>query len=211
MNTLPDKFDVVYREYWQLHPDTQDSSELAYLSRQWFFPNHIDVMLSLVQEFHGRYFPSADIAVALFAALLHDAGLVYNRVDKSSVGHENRSCEYATLILQKHGFEEGFITAVCDAIAATEPEIEPMSDEATIVRNADAYSHLSTMHFIAKAYFAHDLLWYFNWFQKKIHTSLEKLTILELIEEKRPVVENYEKMLAMYEQYKDKHFIDVNA
>lgn len=209
MNTLPDKFDVVYKEYWQLHPDAQQSGELTYLSRQWFFSNHIDVMLDLVQEFHKRYFPTADLSVALFAALLHDAGLVYKRTDKSPVGHENRSCEYATLILQKHGFNETFITAVCEAIAATEPEVEPTTDEASLVRNADAYSHLSTMHFIAKAYFAHDLVWYINWFQKKIHMSLEKLTISELIEEKKPIVENYEKMLAMYEKYKDKHFIDV--
>jgi hypothetical protein len=210
MDGLPPKFKEVYEEYYLLHPDAAalPPTKLYYLHRQWIFPNHIDIMLDLVGQFRQKFYPEANIDVALFAALLHDAGLVYERTERSPAGHENRSVEYATILLRKHGFSDDFIHRVSAAIESTEPDVEPASDEAIIVRNADAYSHLSSLHFVAKAHFADDLLWYIEWFDKKVHGSLKKLTISELIEEKKPLVAEYERLLAMYRSHKEVRFID---
>ena len=210
MHALPTKFREVYEEYYLLHPDAAvlPATKFYYLHRQWIFPNHIDIMLELAHEFRDRFYPNADLDVVLFAALLHDAGLVYERTNRSPVGHENRSVEYATNILKKHGFKVSFIQKVCTAIEATEPEVTPQSDEAIVVRNADAYSHMSSMHFFAKAYFADDLLWFIDWFDKKVHGSLKKLSIPELIEEKRPLVIEYKKLLSLYTRHKSARYID---
>lgn len=198
-------FQKVYQTYYNLHPDasTLPKNRLYYLHRQWIFPNHIDVMLELVRDFHERFYPAANLDVALYAALLHDAGLVYERTDASPVGHEEHSCEYATKLLTDIGHEAAFIEQVCVAIRATEPAVTPATDEGILVRNADAYSHLSTMHFFAKAHFADNLQDYIEWFDKKLHASLQKLTIPELITEKRPLVEQYEALLNMYYRHKD--------
>lgn len=210
MIILPLNFKEVYEECYQLFPDADASpdAKLRYLHRQWIFANHIDVMLNLVGDFRERFYPDADVEICLFAALLHDTGLVYGRSEAAPTDHESRSCEYAKLTLQKHGLSDSFIQKVCAAIAATDPESSPTTDEAIIVRNADAYSHLSTVHFMAKAYFADDLQWYLEWFDKKAHGCITKLTIPELIEEKQPLITEYEKLLATYRQYKDQRFID---
>lgn len=209
MNVLPDKFREVYEEYYRLHPDADvvPKSKFYYLHRQWFFPNHIDVMIELVGEFRERFYPDANLEVAMFAALLHDAGLVYER-SGSPLGHEARSVEYATDILTRNGLESGFIERVGAAIRATEPKEAPTSDEAILVRNADAYSHLSSMHFIAKAHFADDLIWYIDWFDKKAHGCLQKLTIAELVAEKEPIVIEYEKLLKRYRYNQAARYID---
>lgn len=210
MQTLPPKFKEVYEEYYQLHPNAASfpPTKFYYLHRQWFFPNHIDTMLELVDTLRESFYPSANREVCLFAALLHDAGLVYERTDRSPVGHENRSIEYATLTLRKFGFDDTFIEKVRTAIAATEPDITPENEEAIIVRNADAYSHLSSMHFFAKAHFADDLVWYIDWFDKKMHGSLKKLTIPQLIDEKKPLIAEYDKLLQLYRSHKDTRYID---
>jgi len=196
-------FKKVYQEYYSLHPDasTLPKNRLYYLHRQWFFPNHIDVMLDSVRDFKERFYPSADLEVAMYAALLHDAGLVYQRQDASPLGHEEQSCLYATKILADHGFDKSFIDHVCTAIIATDPANAAPTDEAVLVRNADAYSHLSSMHFFAKAFFADNIQDYIEWFDKKVHTSLDKLTIPELIEEKRPLIAEYDKLLALYRKH----------
>jgi len=210
MNVLPPKFKEIYEEYYLLHPDasTLPATKLYYLHRQWFFPNHIDIMLDLVRKLRDSFYPDADLDTVLFASLLHDAGLVYKRTDRSPTGHENRSIEYATITLNKQGLADDFIQKVCMAIAATEPDVIPESEEAIIVRNADAYSHLSSMHFFAKAYFADDLVWYIDWLDKKVHGSLKKLTIPQLIEEKKPLVAEYEKLLELYRSHKNIRYID---
>ena len=197
-------FQKIYKIYYNLHPDasTLPKNYLYYLHRQWIFPNHIDVMLDLVRDFHQEFYPSANLDVALHAALLHDAGLVYKRVDKSPLGHEERSCEYAIKTLTEAGYDKVFVEQVCMAIRATEPSFTPSTDEGILVRNADAYSHLSTMHFFAKAHFADNLQDYIEWFKKKVHASLNKLTIPELIERKRPLIEQYDALLDMYYKYK---------
>ena len=197
MNTLPPRFKEIYEEYYLLHPDV---SALP--------ATKLYVMLDLVRKFRDSFYPDANLDVALFAALLHDAGLVYKRTDRSPMGHENRSVEQAATTLKNHGLSDDFIQKVCTAIAATEPDVTPESEEAIIVRNADAYSHLSSIHFFAKAYFADDLLWYIDWFDKKIHGSLKNLTISQLIEEKQPLVTGYEKLLELYRSNKNTRYID---
>ncbi len=201
MNTQT--FKKIYQEYYNLHPDasTLPKNKLYYLHRQWFFPNHIDIMLDCVKDFKERFYPNANEEVALYAALLHDAGLVYQRLGTSPKGHEEQSSLYATKILKENGFDDAFIEQVCAAIAATEPSVAPRTDEAIIVRNADAYSHLSSMHFFAKAYFADNIQDYIEWFDKKVHASLNKLTIPELIEEKRPLIQEYEKLMSLYKKH----------
>jgi hypothetical protein len=57
------------------------------------------------------------------------------------------------------------------------------------------------MHFFAKAFFADNIQDYIEWFDKKVHASLNKLTIPELIEEKRPLVAEYDKLLALYRKH----------
>ena len=69
-------------------------------------------------------------------------------------------------------------------------------------------ANLSTVHFLAKAYFADELPQYIDWFDKKAHGCIAKLTIPELIAEKQPLITEYEKLIATYRQYKDKRFID---
>lgn len=210
MSVLPAKFKEVYEEYYLLHPDASalPAAKFYYLHRQWIFPNHIDIMLGLIHKFRDSFYPNADLEVALFAALLHDSGLVYKRADRSPIGHENRSVEYAATILKKYDFTDDFINKVCIAIEATDPEMTPTSEEGILVRNADAYSHLSSMHFFAKAFFAEDLVWYIDWFDKKIHSSIKKLTIPQLIEEKKPLIIEYEKLLGMYRLNKGLRYID---
>lgn len=209
MSLLPDKFKEVYEEYYRLHPNAavMPTSKFYYLHRQWIFPNHIDVMLELVVDFRSRFYPNADVEIALFAALLHDAGLVYERKG-SPLGHEERSIAYANDILRRHGYGNDFIVAVSMAIKATDPKVDPESDEATLVRNADAYSHLSTMHLFAKAHFADDLRWYVDWFDKKAHGCLAKLTIQELIADREPLIREYEKLVASYRRHLDHRYID---
>jgi len=82
MNTLPPRFKEIYEEYYLLHPDV---SALP--------ATKLYVMLDLVRKFRDSFYPDANLDVALFAALLHDAGLVYKRTDRSPMGHENRSVE----------------------------------------------------------------------------------------------------------------------
>ncbi len=203
-------FKKVYDTYYNLHPSSESLPKFKfyYLHRQWFFPNHIDLVLENIKSFREKFYPNANLSVSLFAGLLHDAGLVYERTEANPDGHENRSCEYAKMLLPKFGLSPEFIQSVCEAIEATDSKAAPTTDESLLVRNADAYSHLTSIHFFAKAYFAEDLETYIEWFTKKIEGTLNKLTIQELIDETQPTVETYRKMLALYNKNKGKKFID---
>lgn len=202
------KFSEIYNEYYLLHPDGESvpKTKFYYLHRQWFFPGHIDLVLENIVSFHKKYYPKSNLAVALFAGLMHDAGLVYQRTEASAEGHENRSSVYAQEKLQKAGFDKDFINKVIEAIEATDSKVAPTSEESLLVRNADAYSHITSLHFFAKAYFSDELDYFIDWFSKKIDSTFNKLTIPHLIEEVRPLIERYKKMLEIYEKYKDKKF-----
>lgn len=201
-----DKFEKVYKEYYLLHPDGDSlpKSKFYYLHRQWFFPNHIDLVLENIEKFHSKFYPNADKTVALFAGLLHDAGLVYKRVEISAEGHENRSCEYARLILTKYNIGIDLIDKICEAIEATDSNNLPTLEESLLVRNADAYSHLVSLHFFAKAYFSDELDYFIEWFTKKIESTSSKLTIPELIDDINPLVERYRSMINIYNRHRGK-------
>jgi len=109
--------------------------------------------------------------------------LVYKRDTPNPIGHENRSVEFASITLKELGYDGIFINLVSECIKATEPEYDSLVPEAILVKNADAYSHLTSMHFFAKANFAKDIYSYIPWFEKKVETSFHKLTIPDLITE----------------------------
>ncbi len=203
-------FKKVYEVYYNLHPSAESLPKFKfyYLHRQWFFPNHIDLVLENIQKFQSKYYPNAELKVALFAGLLHDAGLVYERTEANPDGHENRSCEYVKMLLPQFGCTSEFVASVCEAIEATDSKTPPTTDESLLVRNADAYSHLTSIHFFAKAYFAEDVETYIEWFTKKIEGTLNKLTIQELIDETTPMVVSYRKMIESYNTHKGKKFAD---
>lgn len=200
MSNYSKKFKKIYSEYYLLHPDadTLPDHMLYYLHRQWIFPNHIDVMLDYAEKFANAYYPNTNREVIALAVLLHDSGLIYRRKEASPNGHESRSCDYTKIILAKYGYSAAFIKHVCAAIKSTEPSQQPKSDEAIIVRNADAYSHLSTVHFFAKAHFAKNIREYINWLEDKVSISFSKLTIPDLIAEKHPLVDAYASQIALY-------------
>lgn len=193
-------FKKVYNTYYNLHPTAQSlpKSKLYYLHREWFFPNHINLVLKNVKRIQMDFYPKADLQTVLYAGLLHDAGLVYNRVDSNPNGHENRSCEYAKVLLAQFDFSSEFIEAVCKAIEATDSKALPESDEGLVVRNADAFSHLTSIHFFAKAYFASDIEAFITWFDKKIESTFDKISIPQLREEVEPRVKAYRKMIDLY-------------
>lgn len=201
-------FKKIYNDYYLLHPDGNPlpKSKFYYLHRQWFFPGHINLVLENIELFHSKFYPNSNLSIALFAGLLHDVGLVYKRTEASPEGHEKRSCEYAKKKLRGEGFSENFIFNVCEAIEATDSKSKPTSYESLLVRNADAYSHLISIHFFAKAYFSDDLDYFIEWFTKKIDTTFSKLTIPELIEEVKPQVLRYKKMIQIYTTHKGKKF-----
>lgn len=204
------QFEEVYKKYYDLHPSWEGlpKSKYYYLHRQWFFPNHIDLVLENIRVLQSRYYPNADLKVAMLAGLLHDAGLVYKRTGASPDGHENRSCEYVKALLPQFGYTSEFIASVCEAIEATDSKVPPTTEESLLVRNADAYSHLTSIHFFAKAYFAEDVETYIEWFAKKIEGTLNKLTIKELIDETTPMVVSYRKMLQIYKNNQERPFTD---
>lgn len=200
-------FKKIYNDYYLLHPDGDSlpKSKFYYLHRQWFFPGHINLVLENIKLFHSKFYPESNLSVALFAGLLHDAGLVYKRTEASAEGHENRSCEYARDKLKAEGFSEKFISNVCGAIEATDVESGPTSQESLLVRNADAYSHLTSIHFFAKAYFSDELDYFIEWFTKKVDATFKKLTIPEVIKEVKPQVEKYRKMIQIYNSHNIKN------
>jgi hypothetical protein len=199
MNSFEGKFSEAYQKLFALHPQQdEDVFALRYLHVKWFFPNHLHNVLKNIVALRKRFYPKADVSVALYGGLFHDAGLVYKRESASPSGHENRSVEFAAITLKELGYDDTFIGLVSECIKATEPEYDSPIPEAVLVKNADAYSHLISMHFFAKANFAKDIYSYIPWFAKKIETSYKKLTILELKEEIAPLYGVYRNMVQNY-------------
>lgn len=142
-----------YFDLYNLHPNQPDVFHFRYLNQDWFFSNHLNLVLKNIKKFYKRFFPNANLEAALFGGLFHDAGLVFERESASPVGHESRSVTYAQLKLSELGYEKEFIDLVCECIAATESDLETEIPEAVLVRNADAYSHFTSIHFFCKIKF----------------------------------------------------------
>lgn len=208
-----DIFQKVYETYYNLHPSYMGLPKFKYyyLHREWFFPNHIDIALDNIKDFHKRFYPKSDLSVSLYAGLLHDAGLVYKRIESDSTGHENRSSEYVRYLLPKFGLSINFINSVCIAIESTDSNSMPTNEESFLVRNADAYSHLISIHFFAKSYFAEDIETFIDWFTKKIESTFNKLTIPDLITEVTPMIESYRRMINLYNKNKSRSSVFNNS
>lgn len=202
MNNLPsfiNQFSIAYKELYSLHPQQkEDIFHLRYLHTSWFFSNHLNNVLTEIIKLYKKYFPKANIEAALYGGLFHDAGLVYKRNNPSPDDHETRSVEYATMILEKLDYQKDFIDLVCECIKATEIEHNSSIPEAILVRNADAYSHLTSIHFFAKANFSEDIHSFIPWFEKKIESSFRKLTIPDLKTEVQSIYNTYKKMIDKY-------------
>jgi hypothetical protein len=197
------RFKTLYQNLYKLHPQIDsDEFNLRYLRVDWFFPQHIHNVLNQVEELSKIYFQNTDLEVALCAGLLHDAGLVYQRETASPLGHEERSVEYARNELAPLGYSKEFIEKVCECIKATEPAYTPKLPEALLVRNADAYAHMISMHFFAKSNFSQDINSFVNWFENKLESTYTKITIPELRHELSPIVTFYKKMISNYKTQK---------
>lgn len=193
------KFSEAYQKLFALHPQQEeDIFKLRYLHVKWFFPNHLNNVLKNIVALQKRFHYEADIQAALYGGLFHDAGLVYKRDTPNPAGHENRSVEFASITLKELGYKGDFIDLVCECIKATEPEYDSSVSEAILTKNADAYSHLTSMHFFAKANFAKDIYSHIPWFAQKLETSYQKLTIADLRAEVQPIYEAYKKMIENY-------------
>jgi len=198
-NNFSESFTEAYKKLWELHPQQEeDIFKLRYLHVNWFFPHHLHNVLSNIKQFHSKYFPDANIQASLFAGLFHDAGLVYERDTASPIGHEERSAKYAQYILKDLGYDQQFIDTVISAIKATEPSITPISPEDFLVRNADAYAHVSSIHFFAKSKFSSNIISFVDWFSKKLDSSFTKITIPELKLQVSDLFEKYKKMIENY-------------
>lgn len=211
-NNFKENFSIVYNNLYKLHPQKDNKEfKFRYLKVDWFFPNHIHNVLINIKKIGDGFFENIDIEAALYGGLMHDAGLVYERNSSDPKGHENRSVEYARKELEKIGYDYFFIEKVCECIKATEPDYNSDLPEAILVRNADAYSHIMSMHFFAKANFSNDIHEYVEWFDKKINSSFEKLTIKELIDEVSFLVNLYNIIIKNYYTNKgsegDAHFV----
>lgn len=203
-------FKKVYDDLYALHPSSDnDEFRFRYLRVDWFFPQHIHNVLKQIKELGKRYFKEVDLEAALYGGLLHDAGLVYKRDTASPLGHEDRSGEYARSALTPLGYSNEFIEKVCECIKATEPSYTSTIPEALLVRNADAdaYAHLISMHFFAKANFSKDITSFIDWFSSKLDTTYSKITVPELQEELRPIVSFYRKMIENYETYQERDIL----
>mgnify|MGYP001578385992 CR=1 FL=1 len=201
-------FKKVYDDLYTLHPSSNnDEFRFRYLRVDWFFPQHIHNVLKQTKELGKRYFLEDDLEMALYGGLLHDVGLVYKRDTASPLGHEDRSGEYARDALTPLGYSNEFIEKVCECIKATEPSYHSTIPEALLVRNADAYAHMISMHFFAKANFSKDIASFIDWFSSKLDTTYSKITVPELQEELRPTVSFYKKMIENYENYQERDIL----
>ncbi len=66
------------------------------------------------------------------------------------------------------------------AIEATDSNSVPTTGESLLVRNADAYSHLISIHFFAKSYFAQDIDSFIDWYSKTVFTDINIRIILAI-------------------------------
>lgn len=198
--TFIENFKNAYNTIYNLHPQIENESfNLRYLRVDWFFPQHIHNVLSQILEVNKLYFDNkANLEVCLFAGLFHDAGLVYKRESASPKGHENRSVEYATLELKRFGYDSDFIEKVSESIKSTEPDYISELPEALVVRNADAYAHIISMHFFAKSNFSHDIQSFTEWFNDKLDITARKITVKELRQNISTLIDSYKKMIENY-------------
>lgn len=190
------KFEQVRNDRIEIYPSETNDPKLQYVRRTWIFPNHIDIAVDFARQLAGKY--KANPEVAMLGALLHDAGLAYKRESASPVGHENRSIEYARKFMPKYGYNPELIDKVANCIDATEPEVEPATLEAKIVRSADAMSHMLSVHYLAKAVFAPNWDDAISFVEKKVKKDFSKICFDDERELAQPVYEYFNKIIKQY-------------
>ena len=184
----------IYDEVYNLFPEDNGEKNLSYVRKNWIFPNHIDIMLELAKKMCEKY--NGDYFICSIAIILHDTGLAYKRDKPSSEGHEQRSIEYSSLILDKYKVDKK--KEILSCIQATEPSIEANNINEKIVRSVDAMSQFLSVHFFAKAAFSGDWDSYINWFEKKVNNNFKKICLNDEINEIKPIKKYMEKIIAEY-------------
>lgn len=191
-----EKYHQIRTDLLEVFPPDSDNPRHRYTRRTWIFPNHIDIAVDFARQLADKYQANAEIA--MLGALLHDAGLAYKRETASPAGHEGRSVEYAQESLPKYSYDTQLIDEVIKCIAATEPEVEPATLEAKIVRSADALSHMLSVHYLAKAMFADDLEDGISFVEKKIEKDFYKVCLDDERQMVQPVYDYYSKIIRQY-------------
>ena len=180
----------------EVFPSETDDPRYRYGRRSWVFPNHIDIVVDFSRQLAEKY--QADMETCMVGALLHDAGLAYKRESADPAGHERRSIEYAETFMPRYGYSGEFIKNVIQCIAATEPELEPETLEAKIVRSADAMSHMLSVHYLAKAAFSPDWAAGINFVERKIDKDFGKVCFDDERELVKPIYDYYGKVIRQY-------------
>ncbi len=165
--------EIVRKEVYDLFLDETDERIFSYVRRDWIFPNHFDIMFDLVENMIKKY--GGDEEICKLGVLLHDTGLVYKRKHSDSIGHENRSVEYAKKIFKKIKLTEQKKNEVIECIKATDAKEEPRTLNAKIVRTADALSQFISVHFFAKSAFSGDWDTFHGWLKKKATNNFKKI------------------------------------
>ncbi len=93
---------------------------------------------------------SYDDDIVYAAAWLHDLGVfIGNRPDDPELlrqwDHVKYACDRTAVILTESGFPAGKIPAVLDAIRTHQPQDDPQTIEATILRDADILEQLGAI------------------------------------------------------------------
>ncbi len=193
------KIKKIYSEAYSLFKGKNKDSRFQYVRKDWIFPNHIDIMIDLAKKLSSKYEGNKEICI--LAVILHDVGLVYKRNSSSTVGHEDRSVEYAKKVLSKYKYSEDKIKKVVGCIKATCPDNKPKNVDEKIVRTADALSQFTSIHFFAKASFSQDIDNYIEWLERKVKNNSEKVCFKDEMEKIRPIKKYILEGIEMYYRY----------
>jgi len=193
------KIEVIKEEVFNLFPSKNKEDKNIYCKREYIFPNHLEPMIDISKKLCDKY--GGDKKICEIASLLHDTGLIYKRENKSPIGHESRSLEYAETILKKYKFEKKEIDLILNCIKATEVDYKPITNDEKIVRTSDILSQFYSMHFFAKAHFYEDWNIYLKFFEKKITKGFDKICFEDEKQEIKPIKSYYFKILKEYKKY----------
>jgi hypothetical protein len=129
---IDEYMDVVEKLFFGHHPDYQ-AIDTAYHD----LTHTLQATLCLVELIYQRHRSNAmppvgpdDFRRAVVAALLHDIGYLKTAGDREGSGakythlHEQRSCDFARLLLQKRGWPEDDIRFVENLIGSTGPRVD---------------------------------------------------------------------------------------
>ncbi len=193
---MEEKIRQIRKEIYDLFREDTDERRYSYVRKNWIFPNHLDVMIKLVNDMCPKY--GGDVEVCEIAVYLHDVGLVYKRDSPSPEGHESRSIEYAKMMMDKYNISEKQRDEIIGCIEATDASECPKGVNQRIVRTADALSQFVSVHFFAKAAFSGDWESYKKWLKKKATNNFKKICFEDEIAVALPIRDYILNGLDMY-------------